>query len=507
MRKNRTDYWIYGKCFLADRRTVQFLLAKQQDSGAIYPFLTLLLDDDNWAKKLDALQHLGDALRFVALTRSVLQGKISRDQAFSMKIGDGLRIIGEKVGEKAVVLDRGLSVGDAAHVRRLFDGLRQLWNAFSQMSDDDGRTFLDHFECQQVNVNAKLPTLIGEQDALVLVLAGNGSVPETSFVCQLLSQAVQAAASVASSIKTVVPSIEQSGRYQLSCASAASMAQFDESRYAHVDWRQFDRFLDNHAIDEHTLKLAETFAMTSVLGTAGSTIAEDVRLENITEFVFRETTETVAGNLLLDLEGQSLAWQPTPIDGFIEDRILDDLDEARALSEARLALISVIQHVQQDTEPLRIGSVREKLICDVVSELSEMKVIIKEYHVSSATLDMFNKYVKLEVRHAFGLLKRISARMQGIPSGWDAMLSDDVAEETRRQLGRLSRDDGVVETLLQLVNIINTAEAGGVPAGLMPEENLFNCMRQTLGGDWNGIPNQLQMKHLGHVLSIAESIQ
>ena len=44
------------------------------------------------------------------------------------------------------------------------------------------------------------------------------------------------------------------------------MADFDESLYAHATIEQVDRFITDHAIDKSTLRLAESYAMTAVLG-------------------------------------------------------------------------------------------------------------------------------------------------------------------------------------------------------------------------------------------------
>jgi hypothetical protein len=63
---------------------------------------------------------------------------------------------------------------------------------------------------------------------------------------------------------------------------------------------------------------------------------------------------------------------------------------------------------------------------------------------------------------------------------------------------------GILETLLLLVD--NVASES-VQASLMPDESLLIAIREVEGDDeWNGIPAELKMKDLDHVLRIAESL-
>ena len=69
-----------------------------------------ILIDENWSNKLDAFRYLGDAMRFIALVRTVLQGNITLNEANRMTIDQGLSKIIEVVEQKAVLLDRGRAV-------------------------------------------------------------------------------------------------------------------------------------------------------------------------------------------------------------------------------------------------------------------------------------------------------------------------------------------------------------------------------------------------------------
>jgi hypothetical protein len=72
--------------------------------------------------------------------------------------------------------------------------------------------------------------------------------------------------------------------------------------------------------------------------------------------------------------------------------------------------------------------------------------------------------------------------------------------------------DGVLETLLQMVNIVSTSQP--VPVDLTPDNSLLYAIRLIEGPEWDGIPAELKiisvisvkMEHLGHVLLIAESL-
>ena len=261
-------------------------------------------------------------MRFVALVRTVLQGEITREVVNRMSIGQGLDMIGDAVTQKAVILDRGRPVATRDHVAQLFNGFKQLWDRFSQLQNGEKKTFLDYFECQQVQVIVRPKELLDQSAPLILILAGT-ELPETTFSCQLLSHAVEAASSVAVT-SFIQPHCRAGlGRVRLCCSSAASLSDFDESVFAHVSMEEVDCFIRDHAIDHTTLQLAESFAMAAVLRSAGSTIAEDVSLDAIPEFIFKDDTES--NNFFVALERRSLAWQPSSIPPQLQDLILADL--------------------------------------------------------------------------------------------------------------------------------------------------------------------------------------
>lgn len=298
-----------------------------------------------------------------------------------------------------------------------------------------------------------------------------------------------------------------SGRVRLSYSSTAALANFDESLFAHVSAQEVDRFLSNHVIDRETLPLAESFAMGAVLGQAGSTIAEDLALEVVTEFIFKDNLDS--GNFLAALERRSLAWQPAAITPEIQERIIGDLEKNRSLGEAKDVLVSAISHLQSNTEPLVITKMRKGFISDVLEELKKAG-ILTERHLSVDTLSVLNRHIRLEVRHAFGLLKGIISRMKGddifggrIPAGWDTMMPERVAQITRQKLR--SQAGSIMDTLHQMVGIVSSSEP--VPAWLTPDKSLLLAIRQTEGDDWDGIQAELKMEHLGHVLLLAESLQ
>jgi hypothetical protein len=185
-------------------------------------------------------------------------------------------------------------------------------------------------------------------------------------------------------------------------------------------------------------------------------------------------------------------------------------EKNRSLGEARSVLISAITYLHSNTEPLVINEVRNHYISNVLEELMRAE-ILTERHMSNATLSVFNRYLKLEVRHVFYLLKAIIARMKGddifggrIPEGWTAVLSEDLAKLTRQKLRTNAQAGEILDTLLQMVNVITTSQP--VPDCLTPESSLLLAIRQTEGTDWDGIPVELKMENLGHVLLIVESL-
>ena len=138
----------------------------------------------------------------------------------------------------------------------LFDGFKQLWARFSQLQNAEKKTFLDYFECQQVDANVRPKTVLEKTAPLILILAGS-ELPETTFSCQLLRHAVEAASSIALTGFIQPLCRVDSGRVRLSCSSAAALTDFDESLYAHVKTEEVDQFIRNHVIDRTTLQLAE----------------------------------------------------------------------------------------------------------------------------------------------------------------------------------------------------------------------------------------------------------
>ena len=153
---------------------------------------------------------------------------------------------------------------------------------------------------------------------------------------------------------------------------------------------------------------------------------------------------------------------------------------------------------------------RKDNITDVLEELLNAE-ILTERHMSNATLGVLNRHLRLEVRHVFGLLKAITSRMKGddifggrIPEGWTTMLPEHLAQLTGQQLRADAQPDGFLETLLQLVTIVSSSQP--VPVDLTPEKSLLYAIRQIEGPEWNGIPVELKMENLGHVLLIAESL-
>ncbi|EFX82471.1 hypothetical protein DAPPUDRAFT_101482 [Daphnia pulex] len=152
--ENETSHWAYARRVFANRESVQQELARNGQLRLDYPFLDFVLDENNGMRKLNALQHLGEAMRFIALVRTVLSGKVTQGEAYQMSIAQGLEKMTEIVMEKGVILDRGRTVTSRDHVMKLFDGFKQLWDRFSQLENAANKTFLDYFECQQVAINA-----------------------------------------------------------------------------------------------------------------------------------------------------------------------------------------------------------------------------------------------------------------------------------------------------------------------------------------------------------------
>ena len=298
----------------------------------------------------------------------------------------------------------------------------------------------------------------------------------------------------------------KSGRVQLSVSNAAVLADFDDSLFANVSAQRVDEFISDHVIDQDTLGLAESFAMAAVLGPAGSTIVQDLSLEIAGEFYFKDNPESET--FLSSLERRFLPWQPTGIPADILNRIVGDMEKNRSLSEAKAVLISAIIHLVSNTDPLEIAKMRQSPISDTLDRMERIG-ILTEQHLSATTTSALNRFIKLEVRHAFGLLKGIISRMRDdnifsgrVPAGWDTHLDERTAEMTRKTMRSSGAD--IVDSLLQMVNIVSSSQP--VPEMLLPDKSLLLAIQEIEGCNWNGIQSELKMKHLGHVLLLAEAL-
>ena len=90
-----------------------------------------------------------------------------------------------------------------------------------------------------------------------------------------------------------------------------------------------------------------------------------------------------------------------------------------------------------------------------------------------------------------------------VPAGWDVQLDERTAELIRKKMRAYGAD--IVDTLLQMVNIVSSSQP--VQDMLLPEQSLLLAIREIEGANWNGIQAELKMKHLGHVLLLAEALQ
>ena len=154
-----------------------------------------------------------------------------------------------------------------------------------------------------------------------------------------------------------------------------------------------------------------------------------------------------------------------------------------------------------------MSKVRDSFIADIFQELIR-DGILTERHLSIGTLSVLNRHVKLQVRHVFGLLKGIWARMNDddifggrIPPRWGVMLPDPLAQLTLRKMQ--SQGGEILDTLLQLANIVSSSDP--VPAILEPDQSLLLAIRTMEDAGWEGVPAELKMENLGHVLLLAES--
>ena len=60
---NESSFWAYARRVFSDRQSVQLELARDPTLRSEFKFLNLLLDDENWTRKLDALCHLGEVIK------------------------------------------------------------------------------------------------------------------------------------------------------------------------------------------------------------------------------------------------------------------------------------------------------------------------------------------------------------------------------------------------------------------------------------------------------------
>ena len=147
------------------RLKVRIELNKAGQNSERHPFFYLLLDHDK-VDKLDALQHLGNALRFLALVRTVLMGNITLTEVNQMTIDQGLGKITEAIEQKSVLLDRGRAVSTREHVYQLFNSFKTLWDRFSNIRNLKRRTFLD------ITYSERFDIIMDKNQRIGLILAG-----------------------------------------------------------------------------------------------------------------------------------------------------------------------------------------------------------------------------------------------------------------------------------------------------------------------------------------------
>jgi hypothetical protein len=192
-----------------------------------FPFLDLLLDDENGMRKLKALQYLGKAMRFVAPFRTVFLGEITLEEANRMSIAQGLEKITE-ILQKTILLDRGHPVSSRDYVMHLFDGFNMC--GIDSVSWITRRRKLSCIisSANKSMCNIRPKTVLDPTASPTLILAGS-ELPETTFTCQLLNHAVEAASSIAL-ISFIQPLCRaRSGRVRISCSSTAALFEFNDS--------------------------------------------------------------------------------------------------------------------------------------------------------------------------------------------------------------------------------------------------------------------------------------
>ena len=72
---NESSYWTYARRVFSDRQSAQLELARNPRLRSEFPFLNLLLDDEKWARKLNALRYLGEVIKyflFVLLKKKII---------------------------------------------------------------------------------------------------------------------------------------------------------------------------------------------------------------------------------------------------------------------------------------------------------------------------------------------------------------------------------------------------------------------------------------------------
>ena len=60
---NESSFWAYARRVFSDRQSVQLELARDPTLRTEFKFINLLLDDQNWTRKLDALCYLGEVIK------------------------------------------------------------------------------------------------------------------------------------------------------------------------------------------------------------------------------------------------------------------------------------------------------------------------------------------------------------------------------------------------------------------------------------------------------------
>ena len=84
------------------------------------------------------------------------------------------------------------------------------------------------------------------------------------------------------------------------------------------------------------------------------------------------------------------------------------------------------------------------------------------------------------------------------------MMPDRLTQLTLRKMQ--SQRGTIMDTLLQMAHIVSSP-ADAVPPNLQPDQSLLLAIRLMEDDEWDGVPAELKMENLGHVLLLAESIK